>query len=1018
MRLAKYSKGILLIILLIQLACQCDARTFSDPSDSLAASQYFSKAASFQQSTDYDSAIVYFEKASAIFENTDDWRNHIECLDQISDSYRQLGRYDEGLKVGNIALKLVHEKLGRDNLLESEVLNTVGIIHDYKGNFDQALLFQKESIRIKTELLGEGHFDLASPYHNLGVVYYYFGDYEKALDCYDKVLSIYQHTQLSTKITSTYNNIGQINVLKGDYALGLEYLNKAVTMALENKGENDLGVASIYNSIGVLYYFKKEYNTALYYHEKVLKIKEAHLDSDHPYMVVTYNNLGLVHGHTGNYKNALEFFNKSLAIQRKTLGDVHVDIASTYRFIGEIYAKSGDYNQAINYYGKALQLRTQIFGTKHPDIAESYNDLAKTYQKKGDSEKVLALSQHALVANLPNFQDSVGYSNPTLANYFKQNFLLTSLQLKAEAFQQIFGKSRNQNDLIESLNTFKLCDQLIDQISQDRLQHADKITFGKTSVLVYEKAVTACVARYQESQDDNYLQLAYYFSEKSKASVLRQTLSDNSAKSFGLVPSELLALEKQLKIDRAYFQSKVRSNRATGGEDDLSNKDLESKAFITNRTLDSLILSFEENFPEYYQLKYQNKITGITELQKFIKDPNSAIIEYFITDSLLYAFTITQGSYSISSTPIGIDLDSLVQALRVVVAGKNQKHSDFVRTSYEMYQLLISPIAPYLSDQVDKVIIVPHGALSLIPFELLLTKAPNNRGEDYRQLPYLLNDYQVVYANSGTLWAKEYDRKTDWDYQFAGYAPTYQTAQLAESRALETYGGFRDKLSNLKYTGQEITNASSYFGGVTYTGKTATESIFKKEGSKYQILHLAMHALVDEENPLNSKLIFTQEGDTLEDGFLNAYELYNMELNAELAVLSACNTGYGKLAKGEGVMSLGRAFSYAGCPSIVMSLWPAQDQATSDIMTYFYEGLSKGHSKDQALREAKLKYLENADDLFAHPFYWAGFVVQGDPKPLQLNQTTSLRWVYLILSLLGFSILSIIIFQKKKKQLN
>ena len=156
---------------------------------------------------------------------------------------------------------------------------------------------------------------------------------------------------------------------------------------------------------------------------------------------------------------------------------------------------------------------------------------------------------------------------------------------------------------------------------------------------------------------------------------------------------------------------------------------------------------------------------------------------------------------------------------------------------------------------------------------------------------------------------------------------------------LASYGDLRNQIGDLKYTTDEIRNASSFFDGMTFTGSQATESSFKRHGGEFQILHLAMHAIIDEENPLQSKLIFTQDQDTLEDGFLNAYELYNMRLTAEMAVLSACNTGFGKLVRGEGVLSLGRAFAYAGCPSIVMSLWPAQDKATADIMRYFYQGL-------------------------------------------------------------------------------
>jgi CHAT domain-containing protein len=222
---------------------------------------------------------------------------------------------------------------------------------------------------------------------------------------------------------------------------------------------------------------------------------------------------------------------------------------------------------------------------------------------------------------------------------------------------------------------------------------------------------------------------------------------------------------------------------------------------------------------------------------------------------------------------------------------------------------------------------------------------------------------------------------------------------LQESPELSAYGEYRDALGALKFTSQEVTEAHNYFSGSLFLNNEASEGTFKALEGSAQILHLAMHALVDEENPLRSKLIFSQSADTTDDGFLHAYELYNLRLNAELAVLSACNTGFGPLSEGEGVTSLSRAFSYAGCKSIVMSLWPAQDKSTLDIMSLFYKGLSEGLSKDQALRQAKLQYLANADDLFASPFFWANFVVSGSTQPL----TQKLSWVYYLLGGLGLA---------------
>jgi LPXTG-motif cell wall-anchored protein len=209
----------------------------------------------------------------------------------------------------------------------------------------------------------------------------------------------------------------------------------------------------------------------------------------------------------------------------------------------------------------------------------------------------------------------------------------------------------------------------------------------------------------------------------------------------------------------------------------------------------------------------------------------------------------------------------------------------------------------------------------------------------------------------------------------------------------------------------DLDQSLEYFSKSLKIKSIAGEAAFKENANRYAIIHLATHALVDDAYPMNSRLLFTvQDQDSVsdqgreqgEDGDLHAWELYNMQLRAQMAVLSACNTGYGKLRRGEGVMSLGRAFAFAGVPSIVMSLWPASDKSTAGIMESFYASLSEGVSKEAALQAAKLKYLENADEITAHPYFWAGFVAQGDMRPLKLRSDMPWwGWVLLGLGLAG-----------------
>jgi len=185
--------------------------------------------------------------------------------------------------------------------------------------------------------------------------------------------------------------------------------------------------------------------------------------------------------------------------------------------------------------------------------------------------------------------------------------------------------------------------------------------------------------------------------------------------------------------------------------------------------------------------------------------------------------------------------------------------------------------------------------------------------------------------------------------------------------------------------------------GQIFKEDEATEENFKANAGDYDILHLAMHTVINDSLPMYSKLVFSQGKKG--EGWLDTYEVYNMSLKSRLTVLSACNTGSGRLQKGEGVMSLARAFLYAGCPAIVMTLWSVEDESSANLMIDFYKNLLSGYSKDEALRKAKIKHIRQADPLKAHPYFWLGYVSIGDQRALYHTKTIYFVGMILILLL-------------------
>ena len=254
---------------------------------------------------------------------------------------------------------------------------------------------------------------------------------------------------------------------------------------------------------------------------------------------------------------------------------------------------------------------------------------------------------------------------------------------------------------------------------------------------------------------------------------------------------------------------------------------------------------------------------------------------------------------------------------------------------------------------------------------------------NYLVLPYLIRDFSLGYSHSSTLLFAERLKTKSPENKVLAFAPKYINPldQIDSSWNRQADPDFLLPLPGIL---KEVQSIDETVPSRIFLNEQATEANFKKYAPDYNVLHLAMHTIMDDEQPLQSLLAFSnvEDSDSVEDNRLYAYEIYNMKLNAQMAVLSSCSSGFGKMQKGEGMMSLARGFIYAGCPCIVMTLWQVSDKSSSELMTSFYRYLKKGRSKQEAMRLAKIDYLDDADDLTSNPYFWSGFVVVGDGSPV------------------------------------
>lgn len=814
-----------------------------------------------------------------------------------------------------------------------------GVIKKRLGKITDALKYFKLAEDFTLKNYGMESAKLVPIYVNTGNIYNELLDLFKAQTYYEKALSLIDNSD-SRYLSQINNNLGNIHYKRNEYEIALEFLKKSLLIKQKNDDKN---ISPTLNGIANCYRSLKEYDFADSYYQQSLDKLKSNGDSNHYYLGDLYLNYGIFQNEIKNHQNVLKYLELAYGIYLSNFGPKHPDVANCLMNMGEFYGEQKQNITSLNYYQKAI------------------------------------------ISELDNFSDSTIYANPDLNEIEPQISILSILKGKAKGFSNLYRENGKVSELDFSLDTYDLCLNIIDKIRIGYQDEQSKFALSQNEKDTYTLAIEIAVKLYELTKDVSYKERAFKYAERSKAASLMSSLNDVNAKNVGGIPVELQEEEQQLRKDIASYREKIYEERKRLNSDRKKISEWQGKLFELNERYNQMVLRFEEDYPKYYDLKYKNNTIEMSELQSRLSS-DEIVIEYSISDSSLFTFIVTSNSFEITKEEINSDslnhhIEEVRNALKTNDFAENSSefYQRYTKSAFNLYQTFIGPHSELIQNK--KLVIIPDGKMAYVPFGVLIKQEANPDRMNYRDLDYLIKSNTITYQNSATI---------GFSIEPAGFSFTTSKSVLAfapsyngiDDSILYTERAYRDKLYPLPYTKEEVNNISHVMEGDLYLDDFATEQNFKDHASDYDVLHLAMHTIIDDENPMYSKLVFTQTSDTVQDGLLNTHEIYNMNFNARMVVLSACNTGDGKLLKGEGVMSLARGFFYAGCPSIIMTLWTVEDQTGSNLMTNFYGYLSQGFEKDEALRQAKLKYLETADPLKSHPYFWSGYVTMGDVEPL------------------------------------
>ena len=477
----------------------------------------------------------------------------------------------------------------------------------------------------------------------------------------------------------------------------------------------------------------------------------------------------------------------------------------------------------------------------------------------------------------------------------------------------------------------------------------------------------------------------------------------------------MLKKETDLKGEIDAYENFIFNEKSSPAPDQKKINAWKDKIFSLSQSYQQMINLVEKKYPTYYQYKYADPIVPVQKIQSLL-ERREAFVEYFInyggkkSDGELYTFVITNQEYKIIRRTINSELDETIDHfLQFIKNGdvlktRRSDYAEYTKNALLLYNLVIEPIEPSVIDY--RLILVPDDKLSYLPFDAFLVSSPDSSKMDFRNLDYLVYHHAISYTYSATQLYYYFQNNYKYGNRIGAFAPDYTDVQPAGINEA-------DHFLPLPGAEAEIKGITDLIPGDLYMKGKADKQNFKQKAGDYDILHLAMHTVLNDTLPLYSKMVFSADSAGNQERTLNTFEIYNLKLKSDMVVLSGCNTGAGKLQKGEGVMSLARGFFYAGCPSIIMTLWNVEDISSSNIMIEFYKNLKNGFSKDEALRKAKVSYISGADPLKAHPYFWLGYVSIGKQTPL--FKTKAGYFVSLIIFVFLAIVLEKWYFKRKKR---
>ncbi|MGN6416547.1 MAG: CHAT domain-containing protein [Pseudobacter sp.] len=956
------------------------------PAKSQAAVAVYSRAGQIlNQQQEFSKASAYLKKAMQAVPFPDTVNRHVVALyNNTAIHYLMQDHYDQARSWADRAYQLNLKLQGADGADMPGVLQTNYYISQYSEHYQQALKEGLELQRVMQLHYPAGHRNIGIMHNSLGNIYEALLQFEEALYHRRKAVDIQLENYTRTRnngfsLATAYQNLGNLYSYINEYSLAEQYLSRGTAMFETIYGAEEAGMIKILTGLADNKAKLQRYQEAGQLFQRAYNLQQKHGADDFNGMAYVESFYGDLYLKQQQYDKAASFYNLSLK-HFKQAGALQTRLAlQTRKALADVLSATGKQEDAILIYKELVQAFRNIYPEGNDGIADKLQGLSEIYLSAGKPVQALAYSD-SVFAELTG-EKKLAASAAWIARLPFSYTVSLYMVHRLKVMQQLFASSGLQSQATDIL---QLTDMYSDFIAVHLAAFRTQASLKELAAVhkqLYAVAIETCWELSAAGSRQTMVEKALGYSEQSKALLMR--LASNNL----LVDLNASGADAISVRDHGFRKriGELNAQYLNGNRQSDSLLHLLTAAMETYKVFQD---SIRRSGNTALVAKYRLTPFPLADIRRILLQNEETLVEYAVTGKWVFVMVVNQTVCSMKRIPADALKD--VQSLQKL---NDLSAEAFGAPAFRLYNRLLQPEIGAVAHK--RLLIVPDGPLFYLNFDLLVSQKPAG---GFAAMQYLIRDYNISYllsAGSAIQFRNGFNQNEQQKALLFAPVFTDEMKDLYRKRAAATGSEDYLYLHRQPFALLAAQKIGKLIPNDLYAEQQAQESVFKASAARYCLLHLGTHASINDADQLHSRLYFAQADDSsgTDDGYLHAYEIYTMQLRADLAVLTACETGAGALQEGEGVLSLSHSFMYAGCKSVIMSLWKIDEKTSMQVITDFYDLLSKGYSKSEALRKAKLKLLESKGDKMAHPYYWAGLMLMGDDAAVYEK---SFRWYWVI----------------------